>query len=67
VPALLDALRSGPDRFLEHAVIYALIRIADRESTLKGLQDPDPAVRRAAKLSLDAMGDDAGNPKSPAT
>jgi HEAT repeat protein len=56
VPALLDALRDGPDRSLEHAVVYALIRIADREGTQKGLQDPDPAARRGARLALDQMG-----------
>src|SRR5205807_692024 len=40
VPALLDGLRHGGDRFLEHALIYALIEIADRPGTLKGLRDP---------------------------
>ena len=55
VPVLLDALRGGTDRFLEHAVVYALIRINDRESTARGLQDPDSYVRRGAQLALDAM------------
>ena len=55
VPALLDAVRAGGDRFLEHALIYALIRIDDREGTLAGLSDPNPGVRRAALLALDQM------------
>ena len=59
VPALLAALRQGGDRFLEHALIYALIQIADREATLKGLADADPRVRRGALIALDQM--DGGN------
>jgi putative membrane-bound dehydrogenase-like protein len=55
VPALFDGLRGGGDRFLEHALIYALIEIADREATLKGLQDPSPLVRRGALIALDQM------------
>jgi len=55
VPGLLDAVRVGGDRFLEHALIYALIRIDDREGTLPGLSDPNPSVRRAALIALDQM------------
>jgi putative membrane-bound dehydrogenase-like protein len=55
VPALLEALRHGGDRFLEHALIYALIQIADRPATLKGLRDPSPLVRRGALIALDQM------------
>ncbi|HLY11697.1 MAG TPA: PVC-type heme-binding CxxCH protein [Planctomycetota bacterium] len=55
VPALLDALRAGADRFLEHALIYALIRIDDRDGTVDGLNDPNPNVRRAALIALDQM------------
>ena len=55
VPALLDALRGSPDRFLEHAIVYALARIRDEQSTRKGLEDPDPSVRRGAQLALDKM------------
>jgi putative membrane-bound dehydrogenase-like protein len=52
-PALLEAIRAGDDRFLEHAQIYALIRIADRAACLKGLEDSSPRVRRAALIALD--------------
>ncbi|HLJ94143.1 MAG TPA: PVC-type heme-binding CxxCH protein, partial [Gemmataceae bacterium] len=59
VPALLEALRAGGDRFLDHALIYALIRTAGRTETAKGLQDASPLVRRGALIALDQM--DGGN------
>ncbi|HLY12382.1 MAG TPA: PVC-type heme-binding CxxCH protein [Planctomycetota bacterium] len=55
VVPLLEAMRAGGDRFLEHALIYALIRIGDRDRLLTALQDPSPAVRRAALIGLDQM------------
>ncbi len=55
VPALFAGLRNGGDRFLEHAQIYALIRIADRDQILRGLGDPSPIIRRAALIALDQM------------
>jgi putative membrane-bound dehydrogenase-like protein len=55
VPALLDGLRGEADRFLEHALLYALIVIGDRQATLPGLRDPDPRVRRGALIALDQM------------
>jgi putative membrane-bound dehydrogenase-like protein len=59
VPGLLDALRPGGDRFLEHALVYALIQIGDRLGTVKGLADASPQVRRGAVIALDQM--DNGN------
>jgi glucose/arabinose dehydrogenase len=55
VPALLDGLRKGGDRFLEHALIYALVRINDRVATLTALEDADPKVRQAGLIALDQM------------
>jgi putative heme-binding domain-containing protein len=55
VPALLGGIRSVDDRFLEHSLIYALIRINDRTSTLPALDDADPRVRRAGLIALDQM------------
>ena len=56
VPPLLNALREGgADRWLEHALIYALIRIADRDATRRGLSDASPAVQRGALIALDQM------------
>ena len=55
VPGLLAAMRSATDRFLEHSLIYALIRINDRSSTMPALEDVDPRVRRAGLIALDQM------------
>ncbi|HEV3137248.1 MAG TPA: PVC-type heme-binding CxxCH protein [Pirellulales bacterium] len=55
VPALLESLGKPADRFLEHALIYALIEIGDRPTTLAGLADPRPAVRRGTLIALDQM------------
>lgn len=55
VPAIIEALRIGGDRFLEHALIYALIEINHRPSILNALGAPAPAVRRAALIALDQM------------
>ena len=56
-PALLDALRRPADPFLEHSLIYALIRINDRDAVLPALCDEHPRVQRAALIALDQMPD----------
>src|SRR5262249_28656977 len=55
VPALLAQLRGPNDRFLEHALIYALIRVGDPAAVRPGLHDPSPAVRPGALIALDQM------------
>ncbi|QDT94341.1 PVC-type heme-binding CxxCH protein [Gimesia algae] len=56
VKSLFNVIKSGtPDRTLEHALIYALIRIDNRDLVLSGLDDSSPAVRRAALIALDQM------------
>jgi putative heme-binding domain-containing protein len=55
VPALLEELNTTPDRFLEHSLIDALIRIADRPAMFDALRDSRPAVRRGALITLDQM------------
>jgi putative heme-binding domain-containing protein len=56
VPALLESLRKGAtDRFLEHALIYALIRINDPKATRVALDDTNPRVRQAGLIALDQM------------
>jgi putative heme-binding domain-containing protein len=55
VPALLEAVRAGGDRFLEHALIFALIRIGSRDALVPALQDPSANVRRASLIALDQM------------
>lgn len=55
IPALLDGLRQPCDRFLDHSLIYALIRINDRTATLRALTDSDPRVQKAGLIALDQM------------
>ena len=55
VPELLAALAAASDRMLEHALIYALIEIDDRDATAAGLADASPEVRRGALIALDQM------------
>ena len=53
--ALLAAAAKPADRFLEHAITYALIEIADREATAVGLKADSAGTRRAALVALDQM------------
>ena len=55
VPALLNALEEDSDHMLEHAIIYGLIEIDNRQATLAGLQNPSPHVRRGTLIALDQM------------
>ncbi len=57
VPALLESIRKGTDRFLEHALIYALLRIDDPKATRAALDDPNPRVRQAGLIALDQRKD----------
>lgn len=57
IPDLFASLAKSPDRFLEHALIYALIEIGDRSETVKGIGDENPAARRGALIALDQMKD----------
>ncbi len=57
--SLFESLKtvSTADRFLEHALIYAVIRVADREQTIPFLKHTNPRVRRGALIALDQMPD----------
>ena len=56
VPALLEALRDDrEDRWLEHALIYALIQIDAPAATRRGLTDSSSTVQRGALIALDQM------------
>ena len=55
VPALLAAVGTGGDRFLEHARIHALIEIAAPAETAAGLRSADARVQQAALVALDQM------------
>jgi putative membrane-bound dehydrogenase-like protein len=50
-PAALD----DAIRIQEHAIIFALIEISDRQATAAGLQAASPFARRAALIALDQM------------
>ncbi len=52
VPALITALTSDIDRFLEHALVYALHRLADENSLNIALDHLHPRVQRAALILL---------------
>lgn len=52
---LLEALKSAPDRFLEHALLFALIRIGESESLKSALKDESAAIRRGALIALDQL------------
>ena len=56
VPALLAAAGSGSDRFLEHAITLALVRIGNEPAVAQGLRSDSAIVRRLALISLDQMG-----------
>ncbi|MCZ6792248.1 MAG: HEAT repeat domain-containing protein [Planctomycetota bacterium] len=55
VPALLTASAGPADRVLEHSLTYALLEIADPESTARGLKEGNPRTQRAALVALDQM------------
>jgi putative membrane-bound dehydrogenase-like protein len=55
VPDLLAASAQKLDRALEHAMIYALIEIADGTSTRAGLTSSSVRTHRAALIALDQM------------
>ncbi|MBM3997492.1 MAG: c-type cytochrome, partial [Planctomycetes bacterium] len=55
IAPIMEAVPEAGDRFLEHALIYALIQIDHRDKTAAYLNDRNPLVRRAALLALDQM------------
>lgn len=63
VSALLDAAARPDDRFVEHAIIYSLIQIADSQPLLAALAHPSAAVRKAALIALHQI---PGSPLRPA-
>lgn len=55
VPSLINGLQSNGGPFLDHALIHALIVIADRDATVPALKSKDPRIRRGALIALDQM------------
>jgi putative heme-binding domain-containing protein len=56
-PLLASVRRGGLDRFLEHALIYALLRINDPKAIRPALDDFNPRVRQAVLVALDQIKD----------
>ena len=59
VEPILERLAAAADRFERHALIEALIEIADVAATRRGLRHPAPAVRSGAAIALAQIDDDA--------
>jgi putative heme-binding domain-containing protein len=56
IEPIVEALATANgDRFLEHALIYALIQIDNRDKTAPYLNDRRAAVRRGVLIALDQM------------
>jgi putative membrane-bound dehydrogenase-like protein len=55
VPALLAAAADAEDRFVEHAMIYALIQLKDAVRLQASLNAKEPRVRKAALIALDQL------------
>jgi len=52
IPALIASLASDTDRFIEHALTYALHRLADVRALSSALEHPHPRVQKAALTLL---------------
>ncbi|MEA3208271.1 MAG: hypothetical protein QOE70_1328 [Chthoniobacter sp.] len=65
VPALLDTyIADADDRFLEHALIFALIEIGDAKATAEGLREErGRSMRRVALIALSEMSATALSPR----
>src|SRR5262249_21329536 len=53
LPELWHALAAAPDRFLNHALVHAVHRLADAEALQAALDRPEPTIQAAALLLLD--------------
>lgn len=55
VEALIAASANPGDRFVEHAIIYSLIRLGETGPLVKALKDPSQNIRRTALVALDQV------------
>ncbi len=55
IAALIKAAADSNDRFVEHAIIYAMISLNNANLTRAELQNPSPHARKAALIALDQM------------
>jgi putative membrane-bound dehydrogenase-like protein len=56
VPALLEAAETADDRFQEHAIIFALIELAEEQLLADALGSAAWGTRKAALIALDQLG-----------
>src|SRR5690606_6580914 len=61
VPVLLEASRGVSDRFLLHAIRYALITLQDPEPVFEALASTDPSIQKTALIVLDQMDEEVLN------
>ncbi|AMV40719.1 PVC-type heme-binding CxxCH protein [Planctomyces sp. SH-PL62] len=68
ISSLIQALDdvSAEDRFLHHALTYALIQLDDPEATAPSIESGNPRVRRAALMAVDQMEGGALDPRKTA-
>jgi putative heme-binding domain-containing protein len=55
VTSLLEASATADDRFVEHAIIYALITLQQKEPLLAALHHTSPNVKKSALIALDQI------------
>ncbi|MBL7737168.1 MAG: HEAT repeat domain-containing protein [Chitinophagaceae bacterium] len=55
IPALIRAAADSNDRFVEHAIIYAMISLNDAGLLRTELGNPSPHARKALLIALDQM------------
>ena len=53
IDPLLSAIAGTEDRFVQHAILYALISFEQPQRIAAGLKHPSPGVRQAALIVLD--------------
>lgn len=53
IAPLLEAAAGETDRFVQHAIIYALITLDDPDLISAGLEHSDPEVKKIALITLD--------------
>ena len=58
VSVLIEASANPEDRFVEHSLIYSLIRLGAEEPLNRALDHPNPRIRKAALIALDQMDGD---------
>ncbi len=63
IPALLTSAEGVKDRYVEHAIIYALISINQPAEVRRGLNNSSTDVKKAALIALDQMKDGSLKPE----